>query len=144
MGSGASTPAVPQCPEGYDPVKFKRLLRLFDAYDTDGSMSISSEDGAVVVDLAQKVVDKKVAILNKEYSAQLTYIQKEEGDKRAAFEKELQRWKTKAVADIEGIANRRERYEKMNDKQKCDVLLTDMGSKNGEAIGWSQFFAYMK
>lgn len=144
MGAGASASRPPECPPDYDSQKFRDLLKMFDNLDTDGSMSLSSEDGAAIVQLARVAVDRKMACLMKDYNTNIAYIEKEEQDRRALFEKELDIWKSRQLASVSSIMVRHGNLKSMCDKQKCDVLLGEMGSKDGEPISWDQFFNYMK
>ena len=145
MGGGASRVGVaPVCPPGYDESKFRNLLKLFDAYDTDGSMTLGSGDDKELSRLATAIVASKVDELNKQYSDTMKFIGKEDADRRAQFERDMQAWHKRMDASMESIVSKRTHFERMSDHQKVLVLLSEMGASDGEHITWAKFFEYMR
>lgn len=145
MGGGSSRVGVaPTCPRGYDEAKFRNLLKMFDAYDTDGSMTLTTGDDKEMLRLARVVVASKVDELNKKYSAVLKFTAKEDADRRSRFEAELAAWHKRMDANLESIVSKRTILENMSEQQTVAVLLEDMGAKDGEPITWHKFFEYMK
>lgn len=157
MGLCASSkvkPTVPvlQCPEGYEPQKFKQILRLFDRLDSDGDLGVCLEE---LSDIAELHVQNRIRKIGE---------QKEHEEKQKAFE--MQRIASDEAARIEDVkqdvfAKRQAaervcaravarleaetaRLQNLNDAGKSAEFQKVLQPKGEGAIDFWTFFDYMR
>ena len=149
-----TVPTVPplQCPEGYDLLKFKQILRLFDRLDTDGDFGVCLEELTDIADLhvenrIRQVLQQRdherqqkafeLQRITAEETSRTEDVKEEMFAKRQCVERECAR----AVQRIEAESGR---LKGLNDAGKSAEFTKALNPKGDGVVDFWTFFDYMR
>lgn len=144
-------PTVLQSPDGYDPNKFKLILRLFDRLDSDGNYGVCLEE---LTDIANLHVENRIrqVLQQKDFTHQRTEfdLQRIGVEERAGVEDVKEKYTAlrqaankKCARAVEKVDAELKRLNELNGAGRSAEFVKALKPK-GENIDFWTFFDYMK